>query len=360
MPRITHLETIPYDVPLTSTLSWGKGHSLAQLNHVLVRVTLSDGATGLAEATPRPTIYGETQTSVQAIVAQHLAPLLLGQSLNTRADVDTLAERLAIIKNNHTAKGALNMALHGALAQSQGVSLATYLGVTRQSVQVSYIVGTGDADTVLADVSAAYDAGVRVFKVKIGKALTQEIAIIERLQQAYTDCQLYVDANQCLLPENALRVLDELHDRALLWCEEPLPIQQLPERMALHQQTHMPLIADDSAFTFAALQRELAMDTFDILNIKTPRTGFSQSRRMLQAASAAQKQIMIGSQASSLLGCMHAALFAAHEQVNCASECTFFLKTLHAQQDVLLNDGMLSIDEVQRQLKRWHHDAHYA
>ena len=197
MPKITHIETQPYHVKLKSSLSWGVGHKLTDLNHVLIRVMLDDGAIGIAEATPRPTIYGETQASVGAIIEQHLAPMLIGQTIEQRTDVDTLDTQLHIIKNNHTAKGALNIAIHSALAQSLNQSLQAYLGIERKHIEVSYIVGTGTPDFVIADVDAAYQAGVRVFKVKIGAHLPQEIETIDAIQALYPHAQIYVDANQC-------------------------------------------------------------------------------------------------------------------------------------------------------------------
>ena len=39
-----------------------------------------------------------------------------------------------------------------------------------------------------------------------------------------------------------------------------------------------------------------------------------------------RKSAMVGSQASSLLGCMQAAAFAGREAVDCPSECSFYLK----------------------------------
>ncbi|MEZ4612911.1 MAG: hypothetical protein R2838_22155 [Caldilineaceae bacterium] len=44
-----------------------------------------------------------------------------------------------------------------------------------------------------------------------------------------------------------------------------------PHRVALRGAV-LPVIADDSCFTVLDLRRELALDTFDILNIKTART----------------------------------------------------------------------------------------
>ena len=61
---------------------------------------------------------------------------------------------------------------------------------------------------------------------------------------------------------------------------------------------------------------------------------------------------MVGSQASSLLGCLHAATFAAQTAVTCASECSFFLKT---DADLSLappiSDGWLSMTELQSTLE---------
>ena len=142
-----------------------------------------------------------------------------------------------------------------------------------------------------------------------------------------------------LTADNAVEVLNALQERGILWCEEPLPVQQVDERAKLRAKIAIPIIADDSAFTVAALQREITMNTFDILNIKTARTGFSQSHLMMKAASKTRKRIMVGSQASSLLGCLHAALFAGHSGVDCASECTFFLKTKAIEASDLISDG---------------------
>ena len=51
------------------------------------------------------------------------------------------------------------MAVHDALAQSAGVSLAEHLGCTQQRLPVSYILGIGDRDTVLAEAERVVAAG---------------------------------------------------------------------------------------------------------------------------------------------------------------------------------------------------------
>src|SRR5690606_15376173 len=107
---VKRLWTQPYNFELKGALNWGQAHQLKALNHVLVYAELSDGAVGMAEAPPRPTIYGETPESIAAIVARECADLLVGQPLNSEDDIHSAYQRLSIIKNNNTAKGALDMA----------------------------------------------------------------------------------------------------------------------------------------------------------------------------------------------------------------------------------------------------------
>ena len=75
----------------------------------------------------------------------------------------------------------------------------------------------------------------------------------------------------------------------LLYCEEPLPVELVHQRAALQSAHALPIIGDDSCFTLRDLRRELALDTFDILNIKTPRTGYTESSEMLELARSAGK-----------------------------------------------------------------------
>src|SRR5215218_9727366 len=99
-PTIAAITATIFALPLEGELKWGKASRLAEARHVLVEVTLSDGSQGVAEAPPRPTIYGETEYTITAIVERELAPRLLGKP------ADAIGGILAALKNNQTAKGA--------------------------------------------------------------------------------------------------------------------------------------------------------------------------------------------------------------------------------------------------------------
>lgn len=341
---IDRIETFPFKLPMFGELKWGSHSGFSEARHVLVKVILKSGATGYAEALPRPTIYGETLTSIEAIINSELAPRLIGRPV----DFDQFSPLLDQIKNNQTARGALDMALHDAIAQAAGITLAEHLGCTQEKIRVSYILGVGKNDTMIAEAERVYELGVRVLKVKIGRDWAADVERLSLLRQIAPDLDLYVDANETMTAENAAGRLESLREMGILYCEEPLPVELVRERAALREAGHLFLIGDDSCFSLPDLKRELALDTFDILNIKCARTGFTTSKKMAALARQNGKGIMIGSQASATLGAARHAVFAARPEVNHPSETTFFLKLKSdiVNRPVPIRDGYIHIADL--------------
>lgn len=366
MPKIADIQTITFELPMKGALSWGKASRMDRLEHVLVRLITDTSLTGYAEAPPRPTIYGETPQSIHAIIQHHLAPRLVGMEIT---DVEGINRAMQGIANNHTAKGAIDIALHEVIAKARNQTLLEFLDPFHRKVKVSYILGIADTATMLAEAKTVYDQGVRVLKVKVGRNFTEDVAHIRQLQAEFkgSDLSLYADANEGFLSDQAHDQLRRLADLDILYVEEPLPIEMIPERRELRAANLLPLIADDSTFTLRDLTREVRFDTFDILNIKTARTGYHQSRQMLKLARKHGKGVMVGSQASSTLGTIRAAIFAGSEGIDHPSELSFFLKL---EDDIVnrpiqikngyieLNElGEIDIDEAKlasREKQAWH------
>ncbi|MEZ4622203.1 MAG: enolase C-terminal domain-like protein [Caldilineaceae bacterium] len=154
--------------------------------------------------------------------------------------------------------------------------------------------------------------------------------------------------NEGLAPVEAGTVLQQLCDHGLAYCEEPLPIELVREQATLRAQGIMPLIADDSCFSARDLARELALDTFDILNIKTARTGYSESQAMLARSLAASKGIADWLPSQRRLGHLRAAFFAGRPGIDHPSELSFFLKV---KEDILtapipLHEGYLRLTDL--------------
>ncbi|THF85864.1 enolase [Deinococcus sp. KSM4-11] len=339
---VQRVEGWPFRLPLRSALAWGAHSAMTAAEHVLVRVTLSDGTVGIAEAPPRPTIYGETPASVVAILA-HLEGSLRGVDI---ADTAALNRGRNSVANNHTARGALDMALHDARARAQGTSLFDTLLGPNLRVRVSFILGIAPPADMLAEAREVVAAGVRCLKVKVGRNHVKDLAVIRDLRAEYGDAvQLYADSNETLTADRAPDILAAMKDAGLTYVEEPLPVRDLRARAELHAQGVLPIVADDSCFTPADLERELDFGTFDILNVKTARNGFTDGLGMLRRASAQGRRGMVGSQASSGLGTLHAALLSTQGEVTEPCELSFVLKLREdlLSAPVTFNDGWLDV-----------------
>lgn len=348
MATIARIGYAPLSLPMAGSLRWGAGSELRSLEHLLVGVQLEGGALGVAEAPVRPTIYGETRDGMVAALRQHLAPRLRGLDAD---DVPALRRALDALPFNHALKGALDLAVAEAQAAALGATLADRSAGPLKRPRVSFILGIAGLDTMLDEARAVVAAGVRVLKVKVGRDPAHDARVIGALRDALGDgVLLYADANETLDEADAPRVLERLARLGVAYVEEPLPVHRQAARRRLRAAQILPLIADDSTFTPAALERELEADTFDILNIKPARSGWHDTLRMLRLARDAGKGVMIGSQASSGLGTLHSAVAASQEGVTHPSELSFPLKLERDSLDLPLPlaDGVLDLDAFGR------------
>lgn len=352
-PRVARVEGLPFRLPLRGTLAWGAHSALSAAEHVLVRVTLDDGTVGVAEATPRPTIYGETPGSVVAIL-RHLEPALLGMEITDEERLNRVRNSVA---NNHTARGALDMALHDARARARGLTLWDTLLGPNPRVRVSFILGIDTPAAMLAEAERVVEAGVRCLKVKVGRDHARDLAVIRNLRGTFGDeVQLYADSNETLTPDLAPQALAAMREAGLTYVEEPLPVRDLRARAALHARGLLPIVADDSCFTPADLARELDFGTFDILNVKTARNGFTDGLAMLRTAAAHGKRGMVGSQASTGLGTLHAALLSTQSEVTEPCELSFVLKLQDdlLDQPITFRDGWMDVPSLRNHVVNPH------
>lgn len=322
MATIKRITPRPFRLPLRGALRWGKTSELAALEHVLLEVELSDGSIGRAEIPPRPTIYGETPKTVLAAL-EYLTPKLIGLEAE---DTERVHKVLSGFPGNLTTKGGLDIALWDAWASSEGQRLSDVLEPAQERIRVSYILGIADEQEMLEDAKSVYQAGVRVLKVKVGRDLEGDLKRLAKLREHFPEIALYADANETLSVQQAPSYLRAWAQAGLLYVEEPLPIEEVVARSGLQKMHILPIIADDSAFTVRDLSRELQLETYDILNIKPARTGYTQSLEMLKINREAGKGAMVGSQALSSFGAYQSALLAFQQGVSEPSELAFHLK----------------------------------
>ncbi|MCW0215917.1 MAG: enolase [Pseudonocardia sp.] len=308
--KIAHVEAIPFAIPYRKPLRFASGE-VHTADHVLVRVRTDDGLVGVAEAPPRPYTYGETQQSIVAVVERIFAPEVVGLSL---LDREVMAARLARTVGNPTAKAALDMAVWDALGKSLDLSVTQLLGGYTDRMRVSHMVGFASDEAMVAETERVRDTyGITTFKVKVGRRpVGLDVGACRALRTALgPDVELYVDGNRGWTPSEAARALHDMADLGLTLSEELCPADDVLGRRWLTAQTHIPTVADESAVTPGQVTRELLDGAATMISIKTARTGFGTSQRILHQCEGLGAEVVMGNQIDGQVGTACSVAFGA-------------------------------------------------
>jgi L-alanine-DL-glutamate epimerase-like enolase superfamily enzyme len=306
--RISALEAVPFAVPYRRPAGFASG-TVTTADNVLVRVHTDAGLVGQAEAQPRPYTYGETQDSIVSAVGTTLHELLLGVNpLHT----EVVAERCGRIAGHRVARGAVDLAVWDLAGQLLGCPCHVLLGGYSSDVAVAHMISFGTPDEMAADALAVHERlGVRTFKIKVGRAPELDVAATRAVRDALPDADLYVDANRGWSFQDALRAGDELVALGVRAIEEPIALDDHAGRRRLADRWPVPLVGDESCISLRHVARELEDGTVRAVSVKTARTGFTESRRILDVCAARGIPVVVGSQYEGASGALATVAFAA-------------------------------------------------
>jgi L-alanine-DL-glutamate epimerase-like enolase superfamily enzyme len=306
--RITAVEAIPFALPYRRAPKFASG-SVDSGDNVLVRVHTDAGLVGQAEAQPRPYTYGETQSSIVDVVRGRLNDGLFGVvPLRT----ELVAERCGAIAGNQVARGAVDLAVWDLVGQILGHPCHKLLGGFADGVAAAHMVSLAEPAAMADEAIAISDRlGVRTFKVKVGRDPALDVAAVRAIRDALPDADLYVDANRGWSYDEAARAGDELADLGVRAIEEPISIEDRAGRLRLADRWVVPLVGDESCVSLAHVDRALEEGAVRMVSVKTARTGFTESRRILDLCLARNIPVVIGSQYEGALGATATIAFAA-------------------------------------------------
>ncbi|MCU1544945.1 MAG: mandelate racemase [Homoserinimonas sp.] len=304
------VEAIPYRIPMRKPLHFASGE-VHHIEHVLLRITTADGIVGIADVPPRPYTYGETTASVIEVLTGLFQDALIGTDALDRSLIHA---RLARTVGNPTAKGAVDIALWDILGKSLGLPVHRLLGGYTQQLPVSHMLGFDSAPALIDEARLFIEQyGIRTFKVKVGRRpLALDIQLTRALREALgPDVELYLDANRGWTASEAIHVLDATSDLGLTYFEEPDDAREVLGRRRLVQLSRIPIVADESAPSLGDAAREIHTGGASALSIKTARTGFTESQKILSFAEAMGIDVIMGNQIDSQLGSIATVTFGA-------------------------------------------------
>jgi L-alanine-DL-glutamate epimerase-like enolase superfamily enzyme len=195
---------------------------------VFVRLTDSDGATGLGEIFANwPAAGAEHRVR---LLMMDIADLVLGRSFDKPGDLLPFLEENTKIRALQCGEwgpfrqvnAGLDTALHDLAARKAGVSLARYLSPGAADSVPAYASGI-PAPLASEMLHAAREDGFRAFKLKIGFDQVKDRELVRNATAMLAPGErLFTDANQAWDAVEAQSYIDDMRECGVGWLEEPI------------------------------------------------------------------------------------------------------------------------------------------
>jgi muconate cycloisomerase len=291
--RITAVEPILVDVPLRERVHGVHGITAVQRS-VLVRVETDAGTEGWGNVDPTPGYSAVSAARVHATIAA-LAPALIGADpFNIHAALLRMDRAVAEASE---AKAAVEMALVDLKAHALDLPVHSLLGgQVKDVVTLNAWIGTVSPGQAAAEARAWCERGFRTAKIKIAGATDVGIERVAAVRAAVGDrMALRVDFNESLSVDEALRFIPRLEPYALTLVEQPIPRDDIDGLARIRRGIGIPLMADESVGSPAALVDIIRRQAADLVKLKVMKQGgLLRTLAMVQCAEAAGLGVVLG------------------------------------------------------------------
>src|SRR3989304_9698105 len=196
------------------------------------------------------------------------------------------------------------MALYDAQAKALGVSCAQLLGGTLRPLIVNWRLRLGTETEILAEAEAmAREYGFRAIKVKCGVDRRKDIALLTALRKLLgPDVEITIDCNQGYSAQELLEAAPYFEELGIALVEEPIPARDSAGKRHVAGRMRVPISGDDPCMTPDDVLDEHKLGAIRAVVIKCARTGYTQSRQILELAKAYHTPAHNGSQADMQIG----------------------------------------------------------
>ncbi|KAL2343534.1 hypothetical protein Fmac_004819 [Flemingia macrophylla] len=308
-------ENRPLNVPLIAPFTIASSR-LERVENVAIRVELINGAVGWGEAPILPFVTAEDQTTAMAKAFEACAFLRRCPALTLGS---ILGEIAAILPGHQFAsvRAGVEMAIIDAVANSIRVPLWRLFGGASNTITTDITIPIVPPAEAAELASKYYKEGFRTLKLKVGKNLNADIEVLQAIRVTHPECQFILDANEGYNSEEAVEVLEKLHDMGLT----PVLFEQPVHRddwdglryvsNIARERYGISVAADESCRSIDDVYKIAEGNLLDVVNIKLAKVGVMGALEIIEKAKVAGLDLMIGGMVETRLAMGFAGQLAA-------------------------------------------------
>ncbi|GJL64034.1 MAG: dipeptide epimerase [Nitrospirales bacterium] len=291
--RIKNIQVWPVNISITEPFTISKGE-MKMAENIFVRITLTTGTHGYGEIAPFPALTNETQDNCLAMAKSLLSELVGLDVLEYRAISAQFETPLALYPS---VRCGLETAVLDALCREIGIPLwALWGGAAVKEYETDITIPIRTVSETLTIARDWYQQGFRIFKLKVGEKIEDDIETLSAFDNAFDDISLIVDANQGYSVKEARLVaqkLESLHARIITF-EQPVDRHDIAGMADITKQTSIPIAADESVFTVEDARRVIKERAANLINLKITKSGLFPTVDIVTLCHANNMPLMIG------------------------------------------------------------------
>ena len=290
---IRKVEFWPVDVPITDPFVVATG-SRTVAENVFLRITLVNGAHGYGEAAPFPEVGGETRES--SLLALHrLGKAVLGRSAANDQEIGrSLSEQAP---SYPAARCGLETAVIDAYCRGLNIPMWQFWGgADVRARETDITIPITDLDKTVALARGWHAKGFRLFKMKVGRDVEDDIRRLEAVHRALPGISFIGDGNQGFSRQDCLTFAQGVKrfGGTMVLLEQPVVQDDLDSMAAIRRETGIPVAADESVRSLTDAQEVVARGAADYINIKIMKTGVVEAVEIASFIKASGLKLMIG------------------------------------------------------------------
>ena len=247
-----------------------------EVRALIVRVTTSDGITGIGESVVR-----SAPKATKYIVDDMLAPLILGKDPMNAAAL--WWEMFSAMRTRGHTKGhfveaisGVDVAIWDIIGKASGLPVYKALhGFGRETLPVyGSSVFCDEPQKMASDAQSFLDMGYGAVKIKLGMGIKEDAKAIKAIRQKVGgDVPLMVDCNSKYDAASAIRLGRLLEPYDIEWIEEPVPPYDLKGYTQVKRGQAVPVAGGEGEFSLYGFRDLLATGAVDVVQPDIGRVG---------------------------------------------------------------------------------------